>query len=192
MPLVIEGVLTTENVDGSLHFAPMGPVVNEDFTQWKIKPFQTSSTFQNLKHRPRGVFHVVDDCFLLAAAATGTKLEVAAHFESKYGWILDDNCHWYALNFDKFDLSGPRAAACGKVVEKGVTRPFWGWNRAKHAVLEAAILATRKHMLPREQIELEWNWLVTRVEKTGGKQEHLAMQLLARDMNLPYQVPNSF
>ena len=37
--------------------------------------------------------------------------------------------------------------------------PFKGFNRAQAAVIEAAILASRLHMLPREKIERELGYL---------------------------------
>lgn len=186
MSLVIEGILATEHEDGSLHYAPMGPVVDRELSRWTLKPFQTSTTFRNLQRTRRGVFHVTDDCYLLAAAAIGVKLQLAAHFDDQCGWILSDACHWYALRFDELDVSQERAVATGTVIHQNSHRPFWGWNRAKHAVLEAAILATRKHILPREEIAKEWAYLVIRVHKTGGDQEHRAMKLLSEFLELPY------
>ena len=46
------------------------------------------------------------------------------------------------------DASGERVNIEAEVVHIGRTRDFFGFNRAKHAVVEAAILATRLHLLP--------------------------------------------
>lgn len=188
MPLVIEGILATEHEDGSLHYAPMGPIVDRELQLWTIKPFQTSTTFQNLLRTKRGVFHITDDCYLLASAAIGRKENVAARWITNIGWILDNCCQWFSIEFSSFDTSQARAVASGKLLQGGVERPFWGWNRGKHAVLEAAILATRKQILAREIIEKEWDSLVIRVHKTGGDQEHRAMRLLAEYLELPYNI----
>jgi hypothetical protein len=64
------------------------------------------------------------------------------------------------------------------VVHRGVTREFMGFNRAKHAVLEAAILATRTHLIPAEQIRDEFARLQVIVDKTAGPREREAMALL--------------
>jgi uncharacterized protein len=189
MPLVIEGILATEHEDGSLHYAPMGPVVDRDLQSWTLKPFQTSTTFRNLQRTSRAVFHVTDDCYLLAAAAIGVKVDMPSYFLPQIGWILTEACHWYALQFDAIDVSQPRAVATGRVIGQNSLRPFWGWNRGKHAVLEAAILATRKNILPPDEIAKEWEYLVVRVKKTGGEQEHRAMGLLAKFLELPYSEP---
>jgi len=63
-------------------------------------------------------------------------------------------------------------------VASGRFREFFGFNRAKHAVVEAAILATRTEFLPPEEILAEFRRLAVLVEKTGGSAEHEAFQLL--------------
>jgi hypothetical protein len=52
--------------------------------------------------------------------------------------------------------------------------PFAGFNRAQNAVIEAAILASRLHLLPRETIEREYAALEIVVAKTAGANELLA------------------
>src|SRR2546430_9636269 len=62
---------------------------------------------------------------------------------------------------------------------RGFRREFLGFNRARHAVLEAAILATRTHLLPAEQIRDELARLQVIVDKTAGPREREAMALLS-------------
>jgi hypothetical protein len=57
-------------------------------------------------------------------------------------------------------------------------RDFFGFNRAKHAVVEAAILATRTDFLPIDEILADFDKLASLVQKTGGDDEHRAFQLL--------------
>jgi len=64
------------------------------------------------------------------------------------------------------------------VVHQGFRREFLGFNRARHAVLEAAILATRTHLLPAGQIRDEFARLQVIVDKTAGPREREAMALL--------------
>ena len=65
-----------------------------------------------------------------------------------------------------------------RIVHAGTLRDFFGFNRAKHAVVEAAILATRVHLLPREEIQAELSRLRIPVEKTAGPREREAFALL--------------
>jgi hypothetical protein len=76
------------------------------------------------------------------------------------------------------DATPPRARVVARVVHRGVRREFLGFNRARHAVLEAAILATRVHLLPPEQIREEFARLQVIVDKTAGPREREAMALL--------------
>ena len=49
MPLILEGIVTTRNADGSINVSPMGPLVDRGLTSFRFRPFQTSHTYQNLK-----------------------------------------------------------------------------------------------------------------------------------------------
>ena len=48
---------------------------------------------------------------------------------------------------------------------------FAGHNRAKSAVIEACILASRLHMLPRQKVESEMAYLQIAIGKTAGPEE---------------------
>ena len=50
--------------------------------------------------------------------------------------------------------------------------------RAGHAVLEAAIVATRLHLLPAEEVDAEFRRLAVAVEKTAGPREFEAWRML--------------
>jgi len=63
-------------------------------------------------------------------------------------------------------------------VHQGFRREFIGFNRARHAVLEAAILATRTHLIPRDEIRAEYARLQVIVDKTAGPREQEAMAML--------------
>ena len=65
-----------------------------------------------------------------------------------------------------------------QVTEQGRRHDSWGFNRAKHAVLEAAILATRIGILPDSSILEQLEHLAGPVEKTAGEVEQRAFELL--------------
>jgi hypothetical protein len=77
------------------------------------------------------------------------------------------------------------------VVHRGVKREFIGFNRARHAVLEAAIYATRVHLLPRPFLESELERLRVIVEKTAGPHEFEAMTLLTDHIRAALDAPGS-
>jgi hypothetical protein len=158
----------------------MGPIVDAGFTQLLLRPFRTAVTYQNLKRSGAGVLHVTDDVELLARAAVG-RLEALPPLrpaEAVHGVILSDCCRWYAFRVESIDDSADRAAIAARVVDKGRVRDFFGFNRAKHAVIEAAILATRIGLLNADFIRAEFERLSAPVQKTGGREEHRAFEFL--------------
>ena len=94
------------------------------------------------------------------------------------GWVLRDACRYYEFRVVACDDRAERARFDAEVVHAVRLRDFFGFNRAKHAVVEAAILATRTDFLPLDEIEAEYRKLAVLVEKTGGPQEHAAFTLL--------------
>jgi hypothetical protein len=180
--MILEGIVTTRDSNGAIHVAPMGPIVDESLSKLRLRPFKTSQTYANLKRTPFGVFHVVDDVLLLARSAVGLLAQTPPTFPAAKipGDVLADCCRWYEIEMREFDDSSERAEMVAQVVHAGRVRDFFGFNRAKHAVLEAAILATRVHLLARDQIVAELNRLKPAVVKTGGPAEVEAFELLER------------
>jgi uncharacterized protein len=178
--MILEGLVTTLDPDGSPHLAPMGPRVAEDFTRFTLRPFPTSQTFHNLLRHGEGVMHVTDDALLLAKAALGAIDEFPAVRPSErvQGYVLVDCCRYFEFVVKSIDDRDARVSIEVEVVHARSTRDFFGFNRAKHAVVEAAILATRLHLLPLKDVAAEFQKLRVIVGKTGGPAEHEAMDLL--------------
>ena len=178
--MILEAIVTTLNDDGRVNVAPMGPQVDAEMRSFVLRPYQTSTTYQNLKRTGQGVLHVTDDVELLARAAIGPlspppEFTPAAGVE---GFRLADSCRWYSFRVRSLDDRQPRTTIVAEVVESGRQRDFFGFNRAKHAVVEAAILATRLGLLPAAEIRGEFQRLKILIDKTGGEQEQRAFQIL--------------
>lgn len=178
--MILEGIVTTVNDDGSANISPMGPIVDQAMTRLVLRPYQSSTTYGNLKRTGQGVLHVTDDVELIARAAIGRldELPRLVPAESVEGFVLADACRWYAFRVTSLDDSAARTTITCQVVDHGRLRDFFGFNRAKHAVLEAAILATRTAFLPAAEIRAEMERLAVIVGKTAGPQEQAAFQLL--------------
>jgi hypothetical protein len=158
----------------------MGPRVEESMRELVLRPYQTSTTYQNLKRTGQGVFHVTDDVWLLAQAAVGTPdpLPEMLPAPAVEGFILAGACRWYAFRVRELDDRQERTHIVADVVADGRLRDFLGFNRARHAVVEAAILATRVGILPAGQIVEEMKKVSVLVEKTGGEPERRAFAFL--------------
>ena len=178
--MILEGIVTTVCVDGRVNIAPMGPIVDESMRELVLRPYQTSTTYQNLKRTGQGVFHVTDDVWLLSQAAVGTPDPVPelVPADGVEGFILAAACRWYAFRVRELDDRQERTHIVASVVAEGRLRDFLGFNRGKHAVLEAAILATRVGILPAEEITRELKKLAVLVEKTGGEPVRRAFAFL--------------
>lgn len=175
--MIIEGLLTTSDRAGP-HIAALGPVVDERLESWLLRPFQTSTTFRLLRENPQCIFHVTDDVLTVVQCVLGRTTDVTYRAHPAGGWIISNACHWYKLEVTDWDVSQMRSEATARVVERGIERPFWGWNRAKHAVLEGAILASRLHLLDGDTIRKELERLHVAVDKTAGDREWHAWELI--------------
>ena len=182
--MILEGIVTTHNEDGTVNVSPMGPEVGDDavVNQFVLKPFNTSQTYQNLKRGGVGVLHVTDDVLLIARAAIQQLTEIPTIDEScgNQRLVLGNACRWYEFEVVELDDEQQRTRIQCKTTQQGELRPFWGFNRAKHAVLEAAILATRLGILERQEIDQEMQQLEIIVGKTAGAQELAAFELIQR------------
>ncbi len=178
--MILEGIVTTISPAGTLNVAPMGPSVEERMERFALRPFRTADTYRNLKAHGEGVLHVTDDVLLLAKAALGPvePMPEVERASAVLGYVLRDACRYYEFVVRAIDDRDERVTIEAEVVHSGRLRDFFGFNRAKHAVLEAAILATRTAFLPLDDIAAEYRKLAVIVQKTGGPQEHAAFALL--------------
>jgi hypothetical protein len=178
--MILEGIVTTVSGAGEVHIAPMGPEVGTAIDRFVLKPFRTAQTYRNLKAHGEGVLHVTDDVLLLARAALGAlePLPLVVPARRVRGFVLSDACRYYEFRVAAIDDRSDRTRIDVEVVHTERLRDFFGFNRAKHAVVEAAILATRTDFLPLEDIAAEYRKLAVIVAKTGGNPEKEAMAFL--------------
>jgi hypothetical protein len=169
MPYIRETILTTVNSEGRVHIAPLGIIAEKD--GWVIAPFRPSITLDNLAEVPFAVANYTDDVRIFAGCLTGRKdwpLEpVGGYAVPRLKAAL---AHSVLEVVDvAHDAVRPRHFC--RVVDGEMHAPFTGFNRAKSAVLELAILVSRLHMLPRVKIEAEIAYLTIAIEKTAGSDE---------------------
>ena len=174
--VILETIVTTVADDGTVNFAPMG-------VEWGdaaiiLKPFIETATYRNVLATGAAVVNLIDDVRVFARAAIANPQYATVPPVVVRGAVLADCCSWREVERRSVDSTPPRSRIEMAVVHHGVRREFIGFNRARHAVLEAAIYATRLHLLPREFVESELERLQVIVDKTAGAQEFEAMALL--------------
>ena len=175
--MIIETIVTSMAEDGAVNVAPMGVEWGDHVIV--LKPFLETTTYRNLLATGAAVVNLTDDVRLFATAAISNPQYPTVPATVVRCVVLADCCSWREVNVRSVDSTPPRSRIETEVVHRGVRREFIGFNRARHAVLEAAIYATRLHLLPRTFIESELARLQVIVDKTAGPDELEAMALLA-------------
>ena len=122
--MILEGIVTTLNEDGSVNVSPMGPEVDRPLTRFVLKPFQTSRTYQNLKRTGGAVFHVVDDVELLARCAVGEPdpMPELLPRTDLPAPVLAEACRWYALEVALLDDASERTRIECRLTQQGTLR----------------------------------------------------------------------
>lgn len=184
--MILEGIVTTCDATGRMHVAAMGPHLDDEagrtgaIERLTLRPFATSQTATNLAAVPAGVFHLVDDVLLFARVVTKSPAGVPAGRPAARirGWVLEDACRAYEFEVVESDVTPERRRHEARVVAVHEGRPFVGFHRARHAVVEAAILATRLHLLGADDVRRQMAMFLPLVEKTGGDREREAWTLI--------------
>jgi hypothetical protein len=174
--VIIETIVTSTGPDGTINFAPMGVEWSDDALV--LKPFLETTTFRNVSAGRAAVVNLTDDVMLFARAALYDPQFSSFPAEVVRGVVLEAACSWREVEVVSLDDTPPRSRIETRVVHRGFRREFIGFNRARHAVLEATILATRTHLIPAEQIREELARLQVIVDKTAGPREQEAMALV--------------
>jgi hypothetical protein len=171
--VIVETVVTTINPDGSVNCGAMGVEWGEE--RIVIKPFRGTRTLRNLRAAGAAVVNLTDDILLFSQAALGDPQPPTRPAVSVEGAVLADACSWREVRVEAIDDGAQRASVTTVVVGGGTGREFLGLNRARHAVLEASILASRVRLLEADDIRAELSRLQPLVDKTAGPREREAM-----------------
>lgn len=176
--MIVEGIVTTLDREGRANFAPMG--VEWGITEIVLKPFRDTTTFRNLLETGDAVLNLVDQVSYFVQGAL-TSPSFASHAASVVtGAVMDAACSWRELRVQQAETTEARARFRCAVVHSGFQREFIGYNRARAAVIEATILATRTRILPLDDILAEYRRLQVIVDKTAGPAEREAMETLTQ------------
>jgi uncharacterized protein len=184
MAMIRETILTTASRDGRVHIAPIGIIADSD--GWIIAPFRPSTTLDNLTAVPFAVANYTDDVRVFAGCLTGRQQWPIVASDSVPVPRLQGalaHAELAVVGVTEHELR-PRFHCA--VVQRRSHAPFEGFNRAKAAVVEAAILVSRLHLLPREKIEAEIAYLAIAVEKSAGAEEAEAWGWLMEHVRAHY------
>lgn len=167
--MIYETIITTCTDQGQPHIAPFG--IRERDGLVLIAPFRPSTSLDHLLRDRCAVVNLTDDVRVFAGALTGRRDWPVRRAEQIDGYVLESALAHRELELIEVREDALRPELTFRVVFEAMHAPFRGFNRAQAAVLEAAVLVSRLHMLPLEKIEAEVNYLRIAVEKTAGEYE---------------------
>src|SRR6516165_11642117 len=153
MPLIREVIVTTVNGRGEPHLAPLGIIAENEY--WILAPFHPSTTLDNLRQAPYAVANLTDDVRVFAGCLTGRRdwpLTPASVVGAPRLAATLSHLELVVVDVREHELR-PRFVC--RVAHCASHAPFQGFNRAQAAVIEAAVLVSRLHLLPRAEVEAE-------------------------------------
>ena len=179
---LIETVVTTTGGDGVVNCAAMGVRWGaEELVFW---PFDATRTLRNLRGHGQAVVHLTDDVLLFVEAALGHPRPAMRPATAIDGSVIEDVQSWREVVVTEIvPASGnsPRSRVRARVVATGMgTQPPLGLCRARHAAVEASILASRLKWLGADHVLAELARLQVLVDKTAGPRERAAMDYVRR------------
>ncbi len=176
---LIETVVTTIGSDGVVNCAAMGVRWGEE--ELVFWPFDGTRTLRNLRFRGEAVVHLTDDVLLFVQAALGHPQPPMHPASVIDGSVIEEVNAWREVVVTEITPESQRFEVRARVVASGTgTRPPLGLCRARHAAVEASILASRLRWLGADHVVAELGRLQELVDKTAGPCERAAMDYVRR------------
>jgi len=189
MPMIRETIVTTVNADGDVHIAPLGLIA--DGAKWVVAPFRPSTTLDNLRAVPFAVASHTDDVRVFAGCLTGRRDWPTTPCEEAPVPRLSQCLSHMSLRVAHVSEDAERPRFHCNVIRHVAHAPFAGYNRAQAAVIEAAILTSRLHMLARDKIERDMAMLEIAIAKTAGPDELTAWDWLRHKIRAHFAASGS-
>lgn len=174
--MIYETVVTTVDREGRAHVAPFG--VRYRASEVVLMPFKPSTTLDNIRATGHAVLNLTTDVRIFAGAVCarwlGPREWPLAPASAVPGLRLANALAHSELELVHDDNHAERPTLRLARVRDETHAPFAGFNRAQAAVIEGAVLVSRLHMLPREKIDSEIEYLRIAIDKTAGDDEREA------------------
>jgi hypothetical protein len=179
---LLETVVTTIGSDGVVNCAAMG--VRWGVHELVFWPFDATRTLKNLRFRGEAVIHLTDDVLLFVESALGHPRPPMRDASVVGGSVIEEASVWREVvvtEIEPTDDELPRSRVRARVVAAGTSsgEPS-GLCRARHAAVEASIVASRLRWLGGERVWSELARLQELIDKTAGPRERAAMDYVRR------------
>lgn len=168
--LIHECIVCTADPRGRPHLAPMGVRYQADGGV-VLMPFRPSTTLDNLLSSGAASLNVVTDSRIFAGCLTGRRDWPLLPMHRLPGWRLAAALRHQELALVSLQDDPQRPVLQLRTEHSQDHAPFLGFNRAQAAVLEAAVLVSRLHLLPADKVDREMAYLQIAIDKTAAPGE---------------------
>jgi len=182
MIYVRETIVTTKNENNTIKVSPLGVYIENDIL--KLKPFKPSISLDNILRNNSGVINYIDDVRIFASCITKKNMDIDFEKTNKVDCARIKNSishtEFIVKNVEHDDT---RPTIICEPVNEEVHRMYYGFNRAKAAVIELCILASRLGIIDDDKIKKEIKYLQIAIDKTAGEFELEAWNWLIEYIN---------
>lgn len=179
--MIFETIIITVDANKKPHVTPFG--VRFEGEHVIIAPYKPSTTLNNILATKFAVMNMTDDVRVFAAALTGRNDWSLLPVEMNVGYRLADCLTHTVLELIEVREDETRPQLLMKAVCSQIHQSFQGFNRAQAAVVELSILVSRLHLLPKEKVLVEMQYLQIAIDKTAGEREIQAWSWLLQKIN---------
>ncbi len=182
MTYVRETIVTTKNIDDTIKVSPLGIYIENNIL--KIRPFKPSISLENILRNGSGVINYIDDVRIFASCIVKKNIKIN-FLKTKH---IDCSSIKGAISHTEFivehiEHDNLRPTITCKPVNEEIHKMYYGMNRAKSAVLELCILASRLGIIEDKKIQNEIKYLQIAINKTAGDNELEAWTWLINYIN---------
>jgi uncharacterized protein len=170
--MIYETIVTTRSPGVRTHVTPLG--IRYERGLVVLAPFRPSTTLELVLESRCAVVNYTDDVRVFAGCIVGRREWPLVPASKVAGVRLAKTLAHAELELVEVADDSQRPRLYCREVHAETHAPFRGFNRAQAAVVEAAILVSRLHMLPAEKIDSEVRYLEIAIEKTAGPAEREA------------------
>ena len=182
MTYVRETIVTTKNLDNSVKVSPLGIYIDRNIL--KIRPFKPSASLDNILRNKSGVINYIDDVRIFASCIIKKKINIDFLETNTIDCFrIKDAVSHTEFIVENIDEDSKRPTIICKPVNEEIHRMYYGFNRAKSAVIELCILASRLGIIDNKKIDDEIKYLQIAINKTAGSNEAEAWEWLLDYIN---------
>lgn len=192
--MIIEAIISTlDKKNGRANFAPMGVHLADHASslarvgEVELCLYRGSQTYDNLYSTSEGVINLSEDVLAFVETALFSRELPSSPSKMVSAPRMSGASAIFEFSVVHFEAAAEPARVKGKILYHEQFGGFTGFCRARSAVLEAVIMATRLDRIPLSEINEYLDKCEQIILKTGGAEERKALQrvkdfLLKKDL----------